>query len=410
MNKTFCVMPWINISADPDGSIKPCCISTEFITKLNGDKFNLGHDKIENIINSPDYVDIRQKMLAGEKVKGCNRCYQSESLGDESSKRQMYNQRWIDTEITKQKIAQGSVIDTRVLDIDLRFGNLCNLACKSCNSLYSSQLAKELDKLKDTELNTFYSFIDTSTINDWYQTETFENNIDSQLTNLSQLYITGGEPTIIKKNYEVLERLVSSGRSKQMRLIINSNMTNLNQKFYSLIKEFENVTFYASIDGYGSLQEYIRYPSNWEQIDKNLQYLIENFDNITLRPSPVVQITNLNKIVELFEYFENFNRIANKSIVNILPINLQVPNHLDCINLPLDYKKECWDKIEEWMSINGDYQDPSFVKKMQVIKSKCFTEVDYRHQLNRFFQMNDIFDNSRSFYLKDVNPNLDELR
>ena len=403
-------MPWINISADPDGSIKPCCISTEFITKPNGEKFNLGHDKIEDIINSPDYVNIRQKMLAGEKVKGCNRCYQSESLGDESSKRQMYNQRWIDTEITKQKIAQGSVIDTRVLDIDLRFGNLCNLACKSCNSLYSSQLAKELDKLKDTELNTFYSFIDTSTINDWYQTETFENNIDSQLTNLSQLYITGGEPTIIKKNYEVLERLVSSGRSKQMRLIINSNMTNLNQKFYSLIKEFENVTFYASIDGYGSLQEYIRYPSNWEQIDKNLQYLIENFDNITLRPSPVVQITNLNKIVELFEYFENFNRIANKSIVNILPINLQVPNHLDCINLPLDYKKECWDKIEEWMSINGDYQDPSFVKKMQVIKSKCFTEVDYRHQLNRFFQMNDIFDNSRSFYLKDVNPNLDELR
>ena len=403
-------MPWINISADSDGSIKPCCISTQPIKKSNGDKFNLGYDNIKDIINSPDYINIREKMLIGEKVEGCSRCYQSEELGDESSKRQMYNDRWLDNTITKEKIAQGFIIDDRILDIDLRFGNLCNLACKSCNALYSSQLAKELDELKDTELKTFYTYIDTSTINDWYQTPMFEDNINMQIDNLLQMYITGGEPTIIKKNYEVLERLVSSGRSKQMRLIINSNMTNLNQKFYSLIKEFENVTFYASIDGMGSLQEYIRYPSHWEQIDKNFKYLLDNFDNITLKPSPVIQITNLNKIVELFEYFENFNRIAGTTKVSILPINLQVPNHLDCINLPLNYKKECWYKIEEWMDKNTEFQDPSFFKKMQVIKTKCLTDVDYQHQLTRYFQMNDIFDNSRSFYLKDVNPELDKLR
>ena len=403
-------MPWINISADSDGSIKPCCISTQPIKKNNGDKFNLGYDNIKDIINSPDYINIREKMLIGEKVEGCSRCYQSEELGDESSKRQMYNERWLYNTITQEKIAQGSIIDDRILDIDLRFGNLCNLACKSCNALYSSQLAKELDELKDTELNTFYTYIDTSTINDWYQTSMFEDNINMQLDNLLQMYITGGEPTIIKKNYEILDILVSSGRSKHMRLVINSNMTNLNQKFYSLIKEFENVTFYASIDGVGSLQEYIRYPSYWEQIDKNFKYLLDNFDNITLKPSPVIQITNLNKIVELFEYFENFNRIAGTTKVSILPINLQVPNHLDCINLPLNYKKECWYKIEEWMDKNTEFQDPSFFKKMQVIKTKCLTDVDYQHQLTRYFQMNDIFDNSRSFYLKDVNPELDKLR
>ena len=410
MNKTFCVMPWINISADSDGSIKPCCISTESITKENGEKFNLGYDKIEDIINSPPYVAIRDKMLSGETVEGCSRCYQSEELGDESSKRQMYNDRWLNNTITKEKIAQGSIIDTRILDIDLRFGNLCNLACKSCNSSYSSQLAKELVELRETELKTFYTYIDTSTINDWYQTAMFEDNINTQIDNLLQMYITGGEPTIIKKNYDILDRLVSSGHSKHMRLVINSNMTNLNQKFYSLIKEFENVTFYASIDGLGSLQEYIRYPSNWEQIDKNFKYLLDNFDNITLKPSPVIQITNLNKLVELFEYFENFNRMAGTEKVSILPINLQVPNHLDCINLPLSYKKECWYKIEEWMNKNTKFQNPSFFKKMQVIKTKCFTDVDYTNNLARFFQMNDIFDKSRDFYLKNVNIELNNLR
>jgi organic radical activating enzyme len=410
VNKTFCVMPWINISADSDGSIKPCCISTQPIKKNNGDKFNLGYDNITDIINSPDYVKIREKMLAGEKVEGCSRCYQSEEFGDESSKRQMYNERWLDNTITKEKIAQGSIIDDRILDIDLRFGNLCNLACKSCNALYSSQLAKELDELKYTELNTFYEPIDTSTINDWYQTSMFEDNINMQLDNLLQMYITGGEPTIIKKNYEILDILVSSGRSKHMRLVINSNMTNLNQKFYSLIKEFENVTFYASIDGVGSLQEYIRYPSNWKQIDKNFKYLLDNFDNITLKPSPVIQITNLNKLVELFDYFENFNRIAGTTKVSILPINLQLPNHLDCVNLPLNYKKDCWSRVEEWMDKNTEFQDPSFFKKMQVIKTKCFTDVDYTNNLTRFFQMNDVFDKNRDFYLKNVNVELNNLR
>lgn len=409
MNKTFCVMPWINISADPDGSIKPCCISLNSINKPDGSKFNLGYDSIDDIINSSDYISIREKMLLGQKVEGCNRCYQSEEAGDESSKRRMYNDRWLDKEITKEKIQQGTIVDTRILDIDLRFGNLCNLACKSCNPLNSSQLAKELTQLKETKLNTFYSLVDSTTINDWYQTEQFKNNIDSQIDNLTQLYMTGGEPTIIQTNYEILEKLVKSGRSKQMRLIINSNMTNLNKKFYSLIKEFENVTFYASIDGYGSIQEYIRYPSKWEVIDKNLRYLIENFDNITLRPTPVIQITNINKIVELFEYLENFNRMANKLIVSILPINLQVPDHLDFTYLPLNYKKKCWYEIEEWMT-KTNFQDPSFYSKMQVVKTKCFSEIDYDNQLYRYFQMNDIFDENRGFYLKDVNPELNNLR
>ena len=406
MNKSFCVMPWINISADSDGSIKPCCISSQFITKDNGERFNLGYDTITDIVNSRDYVEIRRKMLAGELVDGCSRCHQSESYGDESSKRQMYNERWLDNPLTQEKINQGTVIDCRVADIDLRFGNLCNLACKSCNTLYSSRLEKEL---KEIDFKDFYTFHDTSKINDWYETEIFNQNIESQLQNLSQIYITGGEPTIIKKNYEVLEKLVLSGRSKEMRLIINSNMTNLNSKFYSLIKEFKNVTFYASIDGYGTLQEYMRYPSNWEQIDKNLRYLLDNCDNITLRPMPVIQILNLNKMVELFEYFETFNKNARKPIVTMLPINLQVPQHLDCINLPVEYKKEAWAKIEAWMA-TAEYQDPSFYKKMQVIKTKCFMDVDYKHELGRFFQMNDKFDNHRNSHLIDINPELNILR
>ena len=75
MSKTFCVMPWINVSTDPDGTIIPCCISRDVIKKSDGTPYNLGHDKIEDFFNSPDFVNIREKMLKGEKVDGCSQCY-----------------------------------------------------------------------------------------------------------------------------------------------------------------------------------------------------------------------------------------------------------------------------------------------------------------------------------------------
>ena len=65
-NKSFCPLPWINISVDPDGSVKPCCVSTDFITTEDGSNFNLGKHRLEEILNSPNFVSLRQKMISGQ--------------------------------------------------------------------------------------------------------------------------------------------------------------------------------------------------------------------------------------------------------------------------------------------------------------------------------------------------------
>ena len=44
------------------------------------------------------------------------------------------------------------------------------------------------------------------------------------------LYINGGEPTLIKAHWNYLRRLVESGRSKNIVLWYNINMTNLPMK------------------------------------------------------------------------------------------------------------------------------------------------------------------------------------
>lgn len=397
MSNTFCVLPWLNITVDPNGDIKPCCISTDFIKKSDGTHFNLGKDSIEDIYNSSDFLSIRQKMLDGEIVSGCSRCYQHERSGGESQ-RVSYNKIW-----NKQQFT-STIANTSIQYFDLRFGNLCNLSCRSCSPVNSSKFAKEIHDLRDTEIGKYHPNY-TLSVDEWYNTDIFEKNIDSQLSNVTRLYITGGEPTVIKKNIDMLEKIVSNGYSEKVTLVINSNMTNLNSPFYQLLAKFKQVIFYASIDGYGEIQEYLRYPSNWKQIDQNIRNLLVH-SNMVVRPTPVIQITNLNKIVDLFEYFESFNRQREKTVIGIMPIILDNPPYLNLSYLPKEYKMMCWDRIQKWIDTKCKYQSLLFHNKMKVLKSRCLEEVQPGNNLNRYVEFNSILDNHWQHSLQTVNSEL----
>ena len=233
----------------------------------------------------------------------------------------------------------------------------------------------------------------------------FEKNIESQLSNVTKLYLTGGEPTVIKKNIEMLERFNTLGYSKNITLVINSNMTNLNSTFYQLLANFKQVVFFASIDGTGAIQEYLRYPSNWNQIDKNIKTLL-TYDNMIIRTTPVIQITNLNKIVDLFEYVESINREQGKSVIDMMPIILENPSYLNLSYLPKEYKIMCWERIQEWLNTKCQFQSEIFYNKMEVLKNKCLEEVDYKDNLKKYIEFNSILDNHWEHHLQVVNPEL----
>ena len=340
-------------------------------------------------------------MLAGETVPGCVQCQQLESYGKES-KRIITNRRFSD------RLEQTEVIVKPNIEyFDLRFGNLCNLKCRSCMPLNSSQLDKQV--LEHPELKKFYD-ISGYNINDWYETAIFDNNVFSNLENIRLLYITGGEPTLIKKNFELLEKLINEGYSKNISLLLNSNLTNDKTTFFDLISQFKNVTFFASVDGYGPVQEYLRYPSNWEQIDKNINKLVDRqADNIKLQIVPVVQIGNIGNITELFEYAESFNRNAEKLVVEIFLNILEYPLYLNLLYLPIEYKIKCWEKIDNWVKNSCKYQPELFHSQLETLKNKCFSNTDYQKTLNTFFEFNELLDTIQHDKLININPELYSL-
>lgn len=409
-SKTFCILPWVNVSTDTNGDVRLCCVSNRFIEKSHGQRYNLGRDSLKEIINSENLKAVRQDMLLGKQIAGCERCYHDEQFGGKS------NRVWHTMHFFSEPKIKNKVIDSissneiqTVEYFDIRFGNLCNLACRSCNPGASSQFNREISELeKTTNIKKFHIALQDN--NNWNNTETFYQNLSSQFSSIDYYYMNGGEPTIIESNLQLLRQMIDQGVSKKINLSLNSNMTNSRQEFYSLLDKFKTVRFMASIDGIADMQEYLRYPSAWSQIDKNFQKLLATKSpNTKIQVTPVISKINLAYITDLFLYLDQL-KDQYQIEFEINPIILHQPSLLDVQFLPLDYKKECWQKISQYIMLPNKKHSRYFHDAMKILEKKTSVETAYLDNLNDFYQYNDILDSHRKQSLKTVNPKLESFR
>ena len=133
-SKTFCVKPWIHMATYTTGEALMCCVAREAAGNLN-------KHTIQEMWNSKHYREARLKMLRGEKVSACQKCYDEEASGVKSH-RMIENYVW---ETSASTVSQGYVgteeIDKLIsltlddgelptagpISFDFRLGNTCNL-------------------------------------------------------------------------------------------------------------------------------------------------------------------------------------------------------------------------------------------------------------------------------------------
>ena len=56
-----------------------------------------------------------------------------------------------------------------------------------------------------------------------------------------------------------------------MILFYTTNLTVLKDELFDLWSQFGHIYLGVSIDGYGEVDDYIRYPSKWEKLEKNIK-------------------------------------------------------------------------------------------------------------------------------------------
>ena len=345
--KHFCTAPWNLLYVSVDGSIQSCTRG-----KILG---NARDGSITKTLTNQKYQKLRQDILADEITDNCKKCIQKENIssaGKYTGLRNHYNKLGIHSTVDYSDAKQF-----KLSALDLHWSSLCDLKCVTCWAFQSSSIAREENKpVNHTPPEVANEIIDYVVQN---QSE------------LKEIYMSGGEPTLIKYNLKLLKQIE---KRPDLLLRVNSNMQwkQDNQVLREVLK-FPNVLFTCSIDGMGDEFNYIRRGGNWDRTIENIKFL-RSFPNVDLRANTVFFVLTAQELPAIIDYFMDEVGSIDHT-VNQLSMG---QDRLRCRNLPDDIKNtvrkqlnKTFLKYKDNLNIAGNIKN-------------CLIELDHDHDSDEY--------------------------
>jgi sulfatase maturation enzyme AslB (radical SAM superfamily) len=378
VNKSFCIFPFIELLTNQrtDGYTTVCCRSNTPVDHVS---------QITDWQTNKNYQIIRNKMLQGIPLPDyCNNCYQYEYKGIVSARQQ-------ETVEWANRLNLTSLDDLRALPApsyyEIRPSNICNLQCRMCDPSGSHLIGREYKTLNliseiPSEERTNFDIV----------------NFD----NLKKLYIAGGEPTAMPEFYEFVDKCIQLQQTN-FEFLINTNATKLSNRFKEQLKNFSNFQFTVSIDGLDQLNHYIRWPSHWSQIVKNIHYLRQHKHAVSTNTT--VSIYNVLNLYDLLKFFDT----EFPGMLIHCQFCLSKNDMLSGLGFP--WHNQVLEKllpIQQLKCYQNDKLLQSFIDGL-IQHYRQVTHVDLQ-KLQEFFEFNDKLDQSRNIRLIDYIPELEQAR
>jgi len=187
----------------------------------------------------------------------------------------------------------------------IKTSNLCNLACRMCGPELSTTWQYNI---KDNTNNEFYK-----DVNKYKLVEISEKQLESikehVLTeHLRILIFSGGEVLLSEHNYKIMQYLLETDYYKNILVHITTNgTTKIKDTWLEGAKKFRKFRFEVSIDGAGSVYNYIRAGGDWNTLIDVINYTKQVAPQINWTFNYVAQALNAHsikndeeKIMELF--------------------------------------------------------------------------------------------------------------
>ena len=336
---TFCMMPWLHIHAFPDGRAYPCCFAL--------DKYPVGDlnkNSMVEVFNNDTMKGIRNNMLANKTSKQCTKCYDQEqsgffSLRLSSNKHFGHNIGMVDN------TQPDGTADFVIKYWDIRFSNLCNLACRSCGTWFSSNWYEDHKKLTGLPPNHAKVMrVGRSSDDIWTQ-------MLDQFDHVEQFYFAGGEPIIMEEHYRILKEL-DRRKMYHVRLIYNTNFTKTRFKDIDILElwnKFDSVSIGASLDAEGKRGELMRKGTVWEEVVANRRRMLQVCPQVDFYISSTVGLINALHIPDFHRNWVDQGLLKPQDF-NFNLLQFPYPQRIDL--LPESYKqkvKEKYEKHLEWL-------------------------------------------------------------
>lgn len=379
-----------------DGSYTPCCLSID--TKLkndNGDILNVSKNSIKEALNSKTLRELREQTSLGLEPEACNICWNEEKAGV-ISKRIRDNRKFL-----SEKIKSNSL---HLLELNL--GNICNLACRSCNLSATINWKNEHNLINTSEdtripehilnqeaLKYSTPFQDTSIL--W-------SDLKDNLKDVVYLDLYGGEPMLMKKQWEMLKYSVEKGYCKNQHVHFNTNGTIFKQEYVDLLTHFKYVDISFSLDGIGKKFDYIRHLGNWNKVDKNIQLWLNStkkHSNFFFNVCFTVTVLNVMDFPEVADWSIKRNIRVHSNFVHF-------PDYYCITNIPEDFKKEITNQLKSsWIS----EKDKNIYKEHMEIINFMNSLPPKKELWSRFINVTKLLDKSRNQKFENSLPELNKI-
>ena len=406
MSKSYCSKLWNHQYIHMSGSIRYCCETMDNLSNNKGNRLHINNDSLQSAWNCGEIKHARLKMIKGEPVSSCDTCNKKEERGYQSSRDTR------DMEKNFNSTAEDGTVTHYPNHIELHFGNVCNLKCKMCGQQYSNQIGKELlqigeqdpDWLKWVTKESGNVNIWTNNLSAeyrWFQNSKIKNKLfDYMAKHINDFNVIGGEPTIIPEFWELFTYLEERDRLKDMKITLNTNLTNINPKMTDWLPKLKQWVVWASIDGLGSRNEYIRFPSNFEKICDNLNFykkLCDENDRIVLNPA--IQILNIDQLDDILEWWLEFSDGGSSRKFGLSWVSqVWYPKMLNYDVAPPDYKLKIADKLEKSRGKFSNISQESieaYDVHITNLRRDSVSENERKHLLQSFVKYNDRQDKFR---------------
>lgn len=410
-NGTLCAYPFRTFELGPHGRYRFCCKWDQLGMNKQGSNQYVGvtNGEIQEGWNHPELNAIRKDMLEGKKVSGCWQCYNEEKSSNASLRQQESN--WWAEQYPEDFASKINEFETtgridKPWQMDLRLSTLCNLMCRMCTPDISTNLAKETGKI--IKVNS--DFASVTTYDPEYEREIdfglnqdFMMDLQSNMQGVKKLFFLGGEPSIMRSIPILLQHCIDQNLAKDIEVQFSTNLTNPATNCIEKLKHFKSVQMTFSIDGFEGVNDYIRYPSKWDVVKKNLKIMLKLPKPFFFVTSPVPQVYNIMNWYELMNFWNTVN-VWNDVLV--APCHLEDPGFLKINNLPESLRPQAIDRLKKCFTIDICRKNEIVYEKIKFMISEL-----EKPQMNKAFKdrlelYTHSVDSYRNMNIKDYIPDL----
>lgn len=337
----------------------------------------------------------RLELLVGEKPKGCQYCWNVESLGgDHISDRHIRNAALYRPEMVDEITSNGWNHNVNPDYIEISFSNECNFKCGYCHPKHSSSYYSEIKqhgpypKVKNHGNSIEWFKVQQEEDNPWI--EAWWKWWPEMSKTLNILRITGGEPLMHKSTWRLFDTLREEPKP-HLELNLNSNLgvkTAMVEKLADNVndllsnKKIKGFKVFSSMDTWGKRAEYLRTGLDVDLWEKNLDLFIRKTASpVTFMCTfNILSVTSyvsfLEKVLEWrSKYKDVYDSSKARKIIFDIPY-LKEPLQYDMLILPKEEYLPYFDKILNFVKENLDEND-----------STKFSDLEYE----RFRRVRDYF-------------------